>query len=76
MQVRRKDTVELAVKSQEEYKQIGDTMAKSLDNDQLTVFTEIMNAASSLLSDKNCFFIDGPGGSGKLQYFLNFTHSL
>ena len=60
----------------EEYRAQGETMAATLDETQQAVFHQIIDAVNNPKAGPNCFFVDGPGGSGTYIYLHKYLNTI
>ena len=56
-------------------RQLGEQMLHQLNNDQRHIHDTIVNAITSD-SDQNCYFVDGPAGTGKTFLYNTVVHNL
>lgn len=61
--------------SAEDY-EIATEMQQTFNNEQRNAFREIIAATNSRGAVPKCFFLDGPGGSGKTYLYTALTHYL
>ncbi len=59
----------------EEEQQLGQDMHENLNNEQRHVYDTVMNAIQTN-SHQNCFFLDGPAGTGKTFLYNTIVHNL
>ena len=66
--------------SPEEYKNMGEEMQQKLNADQQAIITTLMNAIEGVGGSRdqptNCFFVDGPGGTGKTFTYKTLCYLL
>ena len=53
----------------------GEQMLQQLNNDQRQIHDTIVNAITTN-SDQNCYFVDGPAGTGKTFLYNTIVHNL
>ncbi|KAK2941267.1 putative ATP-dependent DNA helicase [Blattamonas nauphoetae] len=59
-----------------DHNSIAQLMIQSLNNEQSGAFEAIISAATQPTHDSKCFFLDGPGGSGKTFLYQAVYHHL
>ena len=69
----RNQVPELNEMTVQEHNDIADTMLASLNAEQLDIYTQVMAQVHNTDNNqKKCFFVDGPGGTGK-TYLINVS---
>lgn len=59
-----------------EYVMLSNSMRSNLNQEQALVYEAIMSAVNSMLTKAKCFFIDGPGGTGKTYLYIALINRL
>jgi len=58
----------------EEAMEIGTKQYKQLNNKQKEIVDLILNELENTIISNNCFYIDGPGGSGKTYIYITIYY--